>query len=76
MVWDIGGRYHTMVWYGIETISFDFYGMVWETCWYHGMVWEISDICRGIPCCMQGYGKSTIYRRNLLYIEVLPHIEF
>ena len=30
----MGCRYYTMVWYGIETISFDFYGMVWETCWY------------------------------------------
>ena len=29
MVWDMGGRYHPTVWYGIETISFDFYGMVW-----------------------------------------------
>ena len=62
MVWDIGGPYPPMVWYGIETISFDFYGMVWETYWYHGMVWEISDICRGISLCMQGYGKYTIYR--------------
>ena len=28
MVWDMGGRYHTVVWYDIETISFDFYGIV------------------------------------------------
>ena len=34
MVWDIGCRYHTMVWYDIETISFDFYRIVWNTCWY------------------------------------------
>ena len=32
------------------------------------MVWEISGICRGISCCMQGYGKYTIYRRSY-YIQ-------
>ena len=48
MVWDIGGRYHIVGGYGIEIISFDFYGIVWETCWYYPMVWEVSDICRGI----------------------------
>ena len=52
MVWDIGGSYPLMVWYGIEIISFDFYGMVWETCWYYEMVWEISGIYRGILLCM------------------------
>ena len=69
MVWDMRGRYHSTVWYDIETISFDFYGIVWEICWYYLMVWEISDICRGISCFMQGYGRYTIYRRKLLYIE-------
>ena len=55
MIWDMGGRYHPTVWYGIETISFDFYGMVWEICWYHPMVWEISGICRGIPLVWEIY---------------------
>ena len=67
MVWDMGCRYHTMIWYDIETISFDFYEMVWETCWYHEMMWEVSGICRGIPCYMQGMG-------NILYIEVYFYI--
>ena len=67
MVWDMGCRYHTMIWYDIEIISFDFYEMVWETCWYHEMMWEVSGICRGIPCYMQGMG-------NILYIEVYFYI--
>ena len=58
-------RYHIMIWYDIEIILFDFYGIVWETCWYHGMMWEISNICRGILYCMQGYEKYIIYRRNI-----------
>ena len=62
MVWDMGGRYHPMVWYDIEIISFDFNGIIWETCWYHFMMWEISNICRDI---------SFVYRgiRYILYIE-------
>ena len=51
-----------MIQYDIETILFDFYGMVQETCWYHGIIQEISGIYRGISLCMQGYGKYTIYR--------------
>ena len=69
MVWDMGCRYYTAVWYGIKTIPLDFYGMIWEIYWYHPMVWEISGICRGISCCMQGYGKYTIYRNMFLYME-------
>ena len=38
------------------------------------MIWEISSICRGISCCMQGYGKYTIYRRKLLNIELCLRI--
>ena len=68
MVWDMGCRYHIVGGYGIETILFDFYGMIWEITNMHGMVWEISGICRGISCYMQGYGKYTIYN-ILLYIE-------
>ena len=55
--------YHGMVWYGIETISFDFYGMVRETYWYHGMVWEISGICRVSHVICRGMG-------NILYTTV------
>ena len=54
--------------YNIKIILFDFYGIIWEITNMHKIIWEISGICRGISCCIQGYGKYTIYS-ILLYIE-------
>ena len=38
MIWDMGCRYHTVEGYNIEILSFDFYGMIWETCRYHEII--------------------------------------
>ena len=64
MVWDMKCRYHTVGGYNIKIILLDFYGIIWEITGIYEMMWEISDICRDISCCMQGYKKYTIYRRS------------
>ena len=61
----MGYRYYIMKEYNIEIILFNFYEIVWETCWYYEIIWEIPNIYRGISCCIQRYEKYTIYSRKL-----------